>query len=344
MKRIALFYIFIILMDNFICREDVCDPVIINPDQYDFKTLSRTVHSTMYQYVNNKKTRIQAFDYRGIDDLFNQYANTMAGLVNEAKVNEQSKFNSDIFFTGIYALINKVQDNDNEDEIISFFKNAEAKANNIPNKELAERIKNDIHSARKEFENNSPYMQKVFNTAIASSVGAGYAKLAQIAMISPKVVLAIFAASVSISIFEKLWNWFWYKDTSVLAAEYSQYSGLINKLYKSMYEYEWVNNNVILTALSTEENCLQNNVKFYFYNGIEYKDVHGNNIEDEVVEKMSMLTCLQRRNSCDDIEMCIDNLKSYTSCSAKKRRREIDICPRFAGDCTLKKERKKYTY
>ena len=47
-------------------------------------------------------------------------------------------------------------------------------------------------------------------------------------------------------------------------AEYYQYSGLINKLYESMYEYEWVNNNVILTALSTEENCLQNRLKRLF--------------------------------------------------------------------------------
>ena len=346
MKKKAIFYI-IILLNHSIVLNYICDPVEINPNEYDFSKLTRTNHFTRPKNGYNK--RIQAFDYKGYEKLPEQFSNTINGFITDAKCNEMSKIKSDVIFSLIGTIMEKLRSNTRKvGEMESFLNDALYQLEKIPDKDIQNKLKSDIIYAKNELDKINPYKERKergINSAVSTTVGGIISYAKDISFFSSEIIITIALVSTTISIGEKLWNWYWGYDENIKKAwyEYYKYVGVLIKLNDKMYNYEWVGNNVVLTAISTEENCYQNDLEFRFEKEIEYKNDHDEDDRDEVYEKMAAITCELRKNICTDKQSCINNLKKYTNCKFKERRGEKVICQRFTDDCTLV-EKIKYDY
>ena len=89
MSRIDFHCIFFILINIFsfsIQNFNICEPILINPDEFDFTAIIKGLHFTIPQVKNNKI--IQAFDYENIDIIKYQFEN----IAIQTKLKEKNKF------------------------------------------------------------------------------------------------------------------------------------------------------------------------------------------------------------------------------------------------------------
>ena len=115
----------------------------------------------------------------------------------------------------------------------------------------------------------------------------------------------------------------------------------IMELYKSIQKgiknIEWIDNNIVLTAVSADDTCKSYNFKFDFYEDKRYIDSGGNYNHNDVITKMAKLTCnyKSKDNECD-FDYCIDNLMQYLEYRKKKREGKTNIFKIFTNDCSIK--------
>ena len=341
-------FIFINILSFSIQDFNNCEPVQINPKEFDFTPIIKGLQFTMPKVQNNKI--IQAFDYQDLDNIFQQYGNTMEGFITKAKLNEKNKLKSDVIFSVIEKTANLLGfKSENETEIKKFYDNAELDADKIQDKELSIRMKNKIKEEKKEYKEsiNTIYsdsnIQKTIGGAFSTLVGGGLSFAAKYSIISPQTAIIILGVSVAVSGAEKVWNWFWGYDADTLKQSYNfrKFVGMLDKLNKLMYNYKWVDNNVILTAYSTEEECYQSDVRFHYVKEIIPKNTHGEEIDEDYYKNMALYTCLLKKgkNECEDIDECVENLLYYNECKIKKRGKEAKSCSIFTINCKLR-ERK----
>jgi len=137
--------------------------------------------------------------------------------------------------------------------------------------------------------------------------------------------------------FSKFWNRGKEQEIELQRSNFRKLSKLFELLHEKIKRLEWLENNIILTAISIDKDCPNVEVKFVFEKEMRYKD---NFI---IIRKMAKRTCTLKKNECSDEKECIKNILTYIECLTQKRKGIRKHCPMFNEfDCSLDDNEKFY--
>jgi len=152
---------------------------------------------------------------------------------------------------------------------------------------------------------------------------------------APYVIVTAIGAAVTIDLFEKFYNKGYDVEIEKYENELFKSTQLYLKIKELIENLAWVENNVILTAVSDDANCNGYKAQFDYNENITYKDKRGTDNYNEIIKKMIELTCLYKSKICDETD-CYNNLLNYTKCKEDKRKGITKECPFFNNKCELK--------
>ncbi len=184
---------------------------------------------------------------------------------------------------------------------------------------------------------------KIFleTTATAGSIGAGllashliYTYCAIPLTISSPI--GIFVSLFTGTWFSKWWNKPLEKEIKEQENMYKKLTTLLDLIFFQLKNLEWLENNIIFTAISLIDDCNSCAVKYDFEDDIKYKN------KQRVFEKMAHRTCVLKRIECPNHKKCFLNLMDRVECLSKKKRGLKNSCQAFnEEDCTLDEEEEK---
>lgn len=351
MKIKTFYLIFLIFSQNFVDSFKGCEVVVVNRNEYDFSSFDRGEANTLHSQKNNKI--IFAFDYRYI--LMSTYISNLIAKLNYKSQKiadlERQKFSDDLIVFSLTKLWNFISEEE-PDKLSDYI-------NDTDIKELNKRFNlNPLNESIKKYKNikeekssiSSAFSITSIITSIASTISFGYkyvsswlttaagetSILKASKFIVSKTGITI-TASALIIISMKLYNIYCdsqiRREKNTLSNEILLYKLLIKKIKKA----EWVDNNVVLSATSADENCPGYDILFDFYKGINYRDGHGYNNNYNVMFDMANLTCTFRQQECKDIEKCIYNLMKFLKYKIKQKNKKTKFYQAFMDDCSIKK-------
>ena len=139
-------------------------------------------------------------------------------------------------------------------------------------------------------------------------------------------------------IFPIIWNNYYDNEIENIRYESSKYVGLYNKIIELIYDCKWIGNNVILTAITAEEKCSNFDAAFYHIDSYTFeKRKYDKYYYNKGIKRMAKLTCILRKNECNDQDECFKNLMRYAECKEKERKDKYEVCPEFTEKCELQK-------
>jgi len=329
MKKISIFYIFIILVSKFIYNYKICEPIIIRPYEYDLSKL-QTEAMTLPKIIGNKK--IIAFNYYFITKYNDYLISTVKSLLKQAESNEKNKINSDLIISGIRKIIGLFGNNNFNEKKNIYFDSCESEAKKISDESTSMDILQSLSEYNEELINEAnntlkSVVQSAVNGVISAGTTVAMSPILKISLLSPQAIAIVVLSTIGLSLLEKVWNWWWDSENENIGFATTKFLQLFNKINELIYKCKWAGNNVILTAISTENKCYDSVVEFYYSDYITYRDINGREDKYDYYEHMAILTCKYRKNKCNDEDECVDNLLNFAECKGKYRRGEIDKCP-----------------
>lgn len=326
------FYIFIIISHNFISLAKNCDAVNIKPSEYNFEIFKGEEHASTFDFNEDKSKIIQVFDYYYL--LYHHFKNNIDSDIKKNLEDsiylEKQKFKPDI----IIYLLKQMFGNDHE--LKSYLEKESTQLSKIFSNEVVEKMKEYSKTKEEETSNTSIMIKSAGTTALAAGSSILLKKFLLTSLSNPSTILLALGIYTLADIGGKLYNYLFF-DSNIFRSNNSAYklTKLLEYLNVLIYEGRWVDNNCVLTAISGDDDCLGSQVQFYYHENIKYKNNHGEDDTENVIDEMINLTCSKRRSVCD-YETCFTNLKIFSECPSKRRKKEVEKCPKFNENCTLK--------
>ena len=303
---ILIFYIFIILTAN--SFSNICEEIIINRYDYNLNLIKDgEADSTIPVSIGGVK-KVQAFNYNYLLDNFE--FNTKLALIDlflRALKAEREKielyglldYAEKAFYSiGIDIRSNKIDYNNFLDSLQKEVERDYGLGNNV---KLY--FSSDIEKAKNnfiEFKNNKyKNTNKIFleTTATAGSIGAG--------LLASHLIYSYFSIPLSVSgpigifvslfagtLFSKWWNKPLEKEIKEQEKMFKKLTALLDLIFFQLKKLEWLENNIIFTAISLIDDCNNCAVKYDFEDDIKYKN------KVRVFKKMADRTCVLKRNEC----------------------------------------------
>ena len=326
MKIKTLIIIFLIFCQNFIFTIINCEQVSISRRDYNLSAFDEGEEYISPKPVGNKD--VFAFNYYFFD---NYRDNIKAVIFNKTEsINEleKRKFTPDLilFFLDIIF-----PSNNNETQRNKFEKEMKALNDDKINENLEEykAIKdeksNGYNIGGKTVQNTLIYSTTVYSVKKALPLMSK--KVSELALSNPYVAAVIIGIPIIYDIGSKFYNWYIDGKIQIKRKEAYKIKGLFFQIMDNLKKLKWINNNMVLAALSRDVESPNYASKFDYYEGIKYKN------DEEVKEYMANFTCTFRSN-CDYI-FCRKNLKKYIICKEKEKKGKVGECPVFMDDCSL---------
>lgn len=331
----TFFYILLLISNNLIYLSKGCSPVIIMPEEYDFSSIiEKGIGTSGVKCINGKIIAAYKYSYLINHNFYNDIESQIYDNFDQLNQLEEKKIKPDL----LYQLYNFILRNKDEFESIL---NENFDNSNLANyckdifkkeKEKYKIIKNDKESG------SSVLIQSSIYSAIGAFSGFGLKKFIITSLSNPELALVILGGTLLTSIVSNIWNYINYnRPVSKLKKALYKLNKILEDINLYIYEAKWVDNNCFLTAMSSDENCSGYQVEFYYSKYVVYKNYHGEDITESVMDDMINMTCTYRsNNNMCDYDTCLTNLKNFSECPDKRRKGEIPKCPKFTNNCLLK--------
>lgn len=347
MKIKSVLFIFIVFTNNLVLPLKECHDVHVNISEYDLTAIDNGEMVTMTQLVNHKK--IFAFDYKyaTLLKLEDFTRDKIFPLLQDITRLEKDKYNPDLIF---YFWDNIKPESEERKKIDEFL---DYENNNKDMQEIyVENIAKSINEYQKIKKEKNSFFSASGNSLSITSGGMGIygmlkfgAKYLSSYIGETAVAATPYAAPIAAGLFI-------FGSIIYMRNHNNKIEGEIelnkNGLYKAMELYrslkkriiniEWIGKNIVLTALSQEEECTFHDLQFYFYEGKRYRDYQD---YYDTIEQMVRQTCKYRaENKCNNQTECYENLMTYLEYKKNVTEGKAKFTLEFKDDCSLQKHRK----
>ena len=347
---ILIFYIFLILTSN--SFSNICEELVINRYDYNLDLIKEGKADATIPHSISGVKQVQAFNYNYLIDNFEiNTKKTLIDLFLMALKAEGEKielyglldYAEKAFYSiGIDIRLNKIDYNNFLDSVQKEVYRDYGLDNNIKlyfSLAIEKAKHNFIEFKNHRYKNKN----KIFleTTATAGSIGAGLlaSHLIHIYCAIPLTIsgpIGIFASLFTGTLFSKLWNKPLEKEIKEQVKMFEKLTALLDLIFFQLKNLEWLENNIIFTAISLIDDCNNCAVKYDFEDDIKYKN------KVRVFKKMADRTCVLKRNECPNHKECVLNLMDHIECLSQKKRGLKNSCQAFnKEDCTLDKEEEK---
>ena len=346
MKIKSLLFIFLIFTNNFVLPLKECQDVHVNISEYDLTAIDKGEMITMTQFINNKK--IFAFDYKfaSLLKIEDYVRGKIFPFLQDISKLEKNKYNPEI----IFYIWDKIKFE--SEERIKLDKSFDYKNNSKDIQEIYEdNITNSINEYQKIKEDKNSASSAIGNSITIASggmsifwmlkYGAKYllSHIGETSVSANPYIAPISAGFFVLSsiVYMRYHNNKIEDEIEMNKNEIYKTIELFKSFKKGIINIEWIEKNIVLTALSQEQECALHDLQFYSYEGKKYRNIQ--DYEETIIE-MVRLTCKYRVEKCNNQSYCFENLMTFLENKREIREGKAEFTQLFKDDCSLEKHRK----
>ena len=342
MKIKSLLFIFLIFTQNFVLPFKRCKSVFVNRSDYNFDFFDRGYMNTIREPRQNKI--IFAFGYDFI--IHGKHKSDTVSKIIPLLINitelEKQKYNPNL----IVNILDKLTQQ-NETNIFEHlnYENKTELVDNYSNETL-----NLIIEYKDTIEDKTGVFSFLSSNSYIAAIGTGIKTLSSyitglftstsgtaissVAYINPIGTILAIGVPIAIGIYMNYYNRKINKEIEINKLEMLKSIQVYENLKDKIKKIEWIDNNIVLTAISDDIDCDEHDVQFDFYKGKKYKNSQGKDNYYNVKLGMVNLTCVYRHDQCD-IYSCFNNLLKHLENRKKSLNGNNKITQRFLDNCSL---------